>query len=88
MTFQVQLALANLPVQLLLLSSGHVAFTRVANFKTIWNLPPDDAVFTNEDFSIAGETFQYYTAYNHKEFPEMQKWILAQNLTQPILQHF
>lgn len=89
--YQVQVAVGNMPVNLLLLSNGHVAFTRVSNFKALFDQCNEGnvvAMFYEEDFTIGAETFQYNTSYPYKEFPDMLAWLKAQQIIQPIIQHF
>lgn len=88
--FQVQMPIGNMPINLLLLSNGHVAFIRVANFNALFDQSENggvSAVFYEEDFSIGGEAYQYNTAYPYKEIPKMLTWLQVQALIQPMIQH-
>lgn len=88
--YQVQVAVGNMPINLLLLSNGHVAFTRVANFKALFDQSNGGdivAMFYESDFTIGAETFQYNTSYPYKGIPDMLAWLKAQQLIQPVLQH-
>ena len=84
---QIQVAIANMPVNLVLLSNSTLAFVRVAQFKALFDTPPFEygisAAFYEEDFSLGGETFAYNTAYEYKNIPNMLKWLQQQRLQLP-----
>ena len=89
--YQVQVAVGNMPINLLLLSNGYVAFVRVANFKALFDQSKEGdivAMFYEEDFTVGAETFQYNTSYAYKEIPDMLAWLKAQELIKPVIQHF
>lgn len=80
-----------MPINLVLLGTGHVAFIRVAAFKALFDQCEEGGVsaeFYEGDFSVGGEVFQYNTSYPYKELPDMLKWLKAQSLIAPIIQHF
>ena len=80
-----------MPINLLLLSNGSVAFVRVANFKTLFDQSEHggvSAIFYEDSFSIGSETYQYNVAYAYKEIPDMFCWLKVQKLEEPVLQKF
>lgn len=89
--FQCQVPLAGLPVNLVLLSNGTLAFVRVAEFVGIYDQrafgQDVDAMFGRDDFAFIHDEgydeFAYNTAYNYKEIPSMLKWLQQQNLEEP-----
>lgn len=81
--FQMQVPIGNLPVHLVLLPGGHVAFVRVRDFKVIFDYSEVEAVFTDVDFEIGTSSFNYNTAYDYKNIPEMLAWIQCQKLIFP-----
>lgn len=84
---QVQLPIGNMPINLILLSNGTLAFVRVGDFEALFDqhgVPGGvDATFYEADFTINGETFSYNTAYEYKQFPDMLLWIQQQKLQSP-----
>ena len=88
--FKVQMPVGNMPINLVLLSNGQIAFVRVGNFKALFDQGEAggvSAVFYEEDFSIGKETYQYNTAYPYKEISDMLTWLQAQALIKPTVQH-
>ena len=88
--YQIQLPLVAMPINLLFLSNGQVAFVRVANHKALFDQAEAggvSAVFYEDCFSIGSEAYQYNTSYNYKEIADMLAYLKAQNLIEPTLQH-
>jgi hypothetical protein len=84
--YQCQVPIGNMPVNLVLLSTGTLAFIRVATVGVIIDLNPDGSVgalFSDENFIIGGEEFEYNELYHYKEKPSMLQWLKTQNLTEP-----
>lgn len=85
---RIQVPIGSMPINLLLLGSGEVAFARVANFKALFDMCPVvggvDAAFYEDAFTIGSETYHYNTAYPYKDIPGMLSWIVAQKLIEPI----
>lgn len=79
---QVQVSIANMPVNLVLNSEGSLAFIRVADFKTIFDQPESgiNAVFNADGFSIEDEKFVYNQFYQYKQMPQMLEWLKQQNM--------
>lgn len=82
---QMAVPLAGLPLNLVLISDGSLAFVKTHNFKCIVDQPEDDkkvaAMFDEEDFSIGTERqLAYNVAYRYSEIPCMLQWLLEQNL--------
>lgn len=85
---QVQVAIANLPVNLICISNGTLAFVRTCEFKTLFENSPDGATFYADSFEIAGKAYSYNTVYDYKQEPEMLEWLIAQKLSLPVFQPF
>ena len=87
---QVQVAIANMPINLVILSNETLAFVRVAEFKALFDMAPTPegvcAEFYQDTFVIDGEAYEYNSAYAYKTIPKMLEWLQAQNLTNPFLQ--
>jgi hypothetical protein len=84
--FQIAVPLGNLPVQLICISNGTVAFVRTQDFGAIFDHPENgvSAKFTNESFSLGQEDFIYNTAYRYKEIDVMLSWLTQQQLEMPV----
>ena len=84
--YHCQLQLAELPVHLVLMGDGTLAFIPVQQFKTILDQPEEGmtAIFSQENFSIGGAEFDYGTKYFYKEFPTMLQWLAEQKLEMPL----
>lgn len=86
MVYQCQIPIGNLPVNLVLLSTGALVFVRVATIGTLIDVAPEGGVgakFFDDNFEIEGEEFYYNTIYEYKGKPNMLKWLQQQNLTEP-----
>lgn len=86
---QLQIKLGSLPISLVLISDGSVAFVKSCNFKAICDSGDDDgkqivAIFDNEGFQLGNtDNFCYNVAYRYKEIPDMLKYLQQQNLQEP-----
>lgn len=87
---QMQMALANMPINLVILSNGTLAFVRVTEFKALFDMAstPEgvSAEFYENMFLIDGVEYEYNSTYAYKTIPKMLKWLQAQNLINPFLQ--
>lgn len=83
--FQLQVPIGKMPVNLVLLSNGTLAFVKVYNFSVIYDMPEDgvNAVFMEDGFMIEDDEFEYNVAYNYKAHPSMLAWLKQQNLQKP-----
>lgn len=81
---QMQLAIANMPINLVLLSNENLAFVRVNEFKVLFDMAPTpngvSAEFYEELFCIDNVEYRYNTAYAYKEIPTMIQWLQQQRL--------
>lgn len=93
-TFQVQVPIGNLPVNLILVGNkfeAGIVFVKVAPIhKTIIDhakLKEVSAGFTDHTIYLhddeVEEQFDYDTIYNYKEIPLMLRWLQQQNLQEP-----
>lgn len=85
---QLPIRLGSLPISLVLISDGSVAFVKSCNFKTICDVPEGVgevvAIFDNEGFQLGNTSnFCYNVAYKYKEIPDMLSWLQQQNLQEP-----
>lgn len=85
---QLPIKLGSLPINLVLISDGSVAFVKAGNFKTICDFPEDenevDAIFDEAGFQLGNtDNFCYNVAYRYKEIPDMLAWLVKQNLVEP-----
>ena len=98
MSFQVQIPLGRLPINLVLVGnkvSAEVVFVKVADRVLLVVDQPESkdaigAVFSEENFAFfeewvggAIECFEYTVVYDYKEIPLMLKWLQQQNLQEP-----
>ena len=85
---QLQVGIANLPINLILISGNaepSVAFVRVADFKPIFDMPEHpngiSAEFHNDKFLIDNEEYIYNHCYAYKSIPSLLAWLQQQRLT-------
>jgi hypothetical protein len=82
--FQAQVAIADMPINLVFRSDGVLAFVRVAQFKALIDMAPTPdgvgAEFYDDGFTIADEEYAYNTLYAYKEIPGMLAWLMQQRL--------
>jgi hypothetical protein len=81
---QMQVGIANMPINLVLRSDGVLAFVRVEQFKALFDMAPSpdgvSAAFYEDSFTIADEEYAYNTLYAYQEIPGMLAWLLQQKL--------
>lgn len=81
---QLRVPINNLPINLVLLSDGTLAFIRDKNMKTLFC---DDggvsATFTKNNFWLDDVMYDYDSPMDYKENEKMLKWLQAQNLEMP-----
>lgn len=81
---QMQVAVANMPINVVLLSNETLAFVRVADFKALFDMAPSPkgvgAAFYEKMFAIDDVDYEYNTAYAYKQIPSMLAWLQQQNL--------
>ena len=81
---QIQVPIANLPVNLVLLNNETLAFIRVNNFKAIFDNPENpsgtSAVFYEDKFLIDNVDYNYNQTYPYKTMPSMLLWLQQQRL--------
>jgi len=79
-----QIGVANMPINLILLTNGTLAFVRTDNFKALFDMSPSPdgvgAAFYEDSFEIGGEGFAYNTTYAYKEIPAMGQWLRQQEI--------
>ena len=85
---QLPIKLGSLPINLVLISDGSVAFVKAGNFKTICDSGDDGkqivAIFDESGFQLGNtDNFCYNVAYKYKEIPDMLQWLMQQNLQEP-----
>jgi hypothetical protein len=78
--WQIQVGLGTLPVQLVCLSDASVAFVKSQPFKTIVD---NNAMFSEDGFTIGKDDYQYNTKIWYKEIPSVLEWLVAQKLESP-----
>lgn len=87
MSQYVQVPIGSLPVNLITLDNGDVAFVTTSEFKAIIDLPSEDdnvgAYFDKVSFSIGDMSFSYSQRYNYKDIPVMLQWLKQQGLQSP-----
>jgi hypothetical protein len=88
--FQIQVAVANMPITLVCLSNGTLAFVRISDCKALFDMSPTpagvSAAFYEDGFVIDDVEYQYSTAYEYKTIPSMLLWLQQQNLQNPLQQ--
>lgn len=89
--YQVAVQLAHMPLNLVCLSNGLVAFVRTQVFSTVWEscegytvcIDEHGIKFTGErlveDFDIA-----YNDMVSYKDNPVLKEWLVSMKLTSPI----
>ena len=81
---QMQVTVANMPINVVLLSNETLAFVRVADFKALFDMAPSPkgvgAAFYEQMFAIDGVDYEYNTAYTYKQIPGMLAWLQQQRL--------
>jgi hypothetical protein len=89
---QIPINLNGLPIQLVLLSNGQVAFVRVANFFAILDEYEDNddrvcaAFYPDKFYLLKNEEeneYSYNTMYPYKEEEIMLEWLKSLNLIEP-----
>jgi hypothetical protein len=82
--WQKQISLGQMmPIGMLCLSNGNIAFFRLQEFETIFDQDEQGitvASFDMEDFDINGTVLKYDCQYNYKEIPELLEWLKSQQL--------
>lgn len=81
---QMQVAVGNMPINLVFLSNETLAFVRVNQFKALFDMSSiaggTDAEFYEGLFVIDGVDYEYNTAYSYKAIPGMLSWLKQQKL--------
>ena len=76
-----------MPISLVLLSNGTVAFIKTNTVGVLFDHPEDPdgikAAFDENSFTLGDENFNYQTAYDYKSIEVMLSWLCQQNLQQP-----
>lgn len=77
--------IGRMPVGIVCTSEARIAFVRLAQFKTIFDINATEilAIFDQENFVIRGEQYQYNMLYAYKENPDMLQWLNRQQLLNP-----
>jgi len=83
---QLAVSIAGLPLQLVLISDGTVAFVLTAYGRCVIDQPEDasqvSAMFDESGFSIGVESqLAYNVAYRYKEIPCMLAWLKQERLS-------
>jgi hypothetical protein len=87
LNFQIPIPLGSLPITLYCISDASVAFVPNQPFKTIVDYSGGlEAIFDNEGFTIAGESYNYREKIWYKDSPSVVEWLQRQKLIMPILQ--
>lgn len=89
--YQVAVQLAHMPLNLVCLSNGLVAFVRTQAFSTIWESCEGYTVCIDETgikFSgervVDGLDIEYNTMVSFKDNPVLKEWLISMKLTSPI----
>ena len=87
MSQYVQIPIGTLPINLIALDNGDVAFVITQDFKSVIDQPSKDenvgAYFDKTSFSIADQSFSYSQRYAYKDIPVMLQWLKQQELISP-----
>lgn len=88
--YQVSAQLAHMPVHLICLSNGLIAFTPTQQFSTIWQSEDGYQVcIGNDGISFTGESLAspldilYNSAIEWRDKEVLVKWLKSMNLQQP-----
>lgn len=85
---QLAIPVARLPISIVLISDGTLAFVRTAAFHSIIDQPTCEncptAIFTEQGFTIGEDSFDYNVKYLYKECGMMLQWLVAQKLEMPV----
>ena len=88
--YQIAIQLAHMPLNLVCLSTGQIAFTRSQHFSTIWESTEDYQVCIDSDgISFTGESLAepldilYNSAIEWRDKEVLIKWLKSMNLQQP-----
>lgn len=87
MISQIAQQLSGLPIQIIFLSNGCVAFQRMTDFATIVDTSPQGdikAIISNENMLIGSTEVSYNVMVEYKHLPEVKQWLVDQNMISPI----
>jgi len=80
---QIPVQLANLPIYLVCLSNGQVAFSPQQSFSLIYeNIEGNVTIINNESIVVNQEHYEYNTAYNLTD--ELKSWLKKFELISPV----
>ena len=80
----VQIPIGNLPIQLVCLETGAVAFVPVVpSFPVFFDIGEPEALIDKEGLHIGEDSFAFNTAYVYKQYPSLVQWLKRQNLISP-----
>lgn len=85
--YQISVGINNLPISLILVSSGHVALVKNSRHPTIYcdylvegKIP---VIMSEQDISVDGVVYQYNTGYLLSEHEQLKKWLIQEQLEEP-----
>ena len=81
---QIPIQLGGLPIQLICIMNGQIAFVRQHNFKPIVEYFEDGLLIISEDcVTISNTNYEYNTAINYKQDSKLVKWLQSFKLELP-----
>lgn len=80
----VQIPIGNLPISLVCIQTGAIAFVPVAPaFPVFFDIGEPEAIIDNGGLHIGEDSFSFNTAYVYKQYPSLVQWLKRQNLISP-----
>lgn len=85
MITQLSTPLGNLPLSLVLVSTGQIGLVPRGAFPVLFDQPEQGihAIITPEKMVVGNTDVPYNTSLKYKEMPELLEWLKAQSLEKP-----
>jgi hypothetical protein len=81
---QLATQLGHLPINIIFLSDGRIAFQRITNFAPIIDNGEVEIILTNENIVVNGVEICYNAIIEYKSMPDVIKWLQNQKLIYPL----
>jgi hypothetical protein len=81
---QLGMQLGNLPLNIIFLSDGRIAFQRIGNFNPIIDNGEIFAIITQEGMLVGGFEICYNAIIEYKSMPDVICWLKNQKLIYPL----
>lgn len=82
---QLSMPINNLPLSLVLVSTGQVGIVPKGAFPVLFDQPEQGihAIITPEKMVVGTTEIKYNTSLKYKEMPELLEWLVQQDLEKP-----